>query len=95
MQAAHDALELMRARGVEVGLIDVFQDTPEAGNQRIDRRGVTVGQRGIVVSASLDLDQPARTRLPHRPWMSRPSPARAEPTAMMTAVQCQEDLPTV
>lgn len=52
MQAAHDALRLMRAHGAEVGLIDLFQDTGgEHGNFHVERRTVSFDERGIVVSA--------------------------------------------
>jgi hypothetical protein len=54
MQAAHDALRLMRANGAEVGLIDLFQDTGgEYGNRLVERRAVSVDERGIVVSADM------------------------------------------
>jgi hypothetical protein len=53
MQAAHDALRLMRTNGAPVGLIDLFQNSPETGNQYAEHRTVTVDQRGIVVSQNL------------------------------------------
>ena len=53
MQAAHEALRLMRTNGAEVGLIDLFRDTPETGNQHVEHRAVSVDQRGIVVSQNL------------------------------------------
>jgi hypothetical protein len=53
MQAAHDALRLMRSNGAQVGLIDLFQDSPQTGNQHVEHRAVTVDQRGIVVSQNL------------------------------------------
>jgi len=53
MQAAHDALRLMRTNAGQVGLIDLFRDSPETGNQHVERRTVTVDERGIVVSQNL------------------------------------------
>ncbi len=53
MQAAHDALRLMRSNGAQFGVIDLFQDSPETGNQHAEHRTVTVDQRGIVVSQNL------------------------------------------
>ncbi len=53
MQAAHDALRLLRTSGAQAGLIDLFQDSPETGDQHVEHRTVTVGQRGIVVSQNL------------------------------------------
>jgi hypothetical protein len=54
MQAAHDALRLMRANGAEAGLIDLFQDTGgEYGNRHVERRTVSYDERGIVVSANM------------------------------------------
>jgi hypothetical protein len=53
MRAAHDALRLMRSNGAQIGLIDLFRDSPETGNQHVERRAVTVDQRGIVVSQNL------------------------------------------
>jgi hypothetical protein len=54
MQAAHDALRLMRASGTEIGVIDVFQDTGgECGNRHVERRTVSFDERGIVVSANM------------------------------------------
>ena len=55
MQAAHDALRLMRASGAEVGLIDLFKDTGESGNQHVEHRTVSFDQRGIVVSQNLKI----------------------------------------
>jgi hypothetical protein len=58
MQAAHDALRLMRSSRAEIGLIDLFQDTGgEYGNRHVERRTVSVDERGIVVSANM-LDGP-------------------------------------
>jgi hypothetical protein len=54
MQAAHDALRLMRSSGAQVGLIDLFKDTSESGNQHVERRSVSYDQRGIVVSPILE-----------------------------------------
>jgi hypothetical protein len=54
MQAAHDALRLMRENGAEVGLIDLFQDTGESGNQFVEHRTVSFDQRGIVVSKNME-----------------------------------------
>jgi hypothetical protein len=53
MQAAHDALRLMRTNGEQVGFIDLFRDSPETGNQHVEQRRVTVDERGIVVSENL------------------------------------------
>jgi hypothetical protein len=53
MHAAHEALRLMRASGAAVGLIDLFQDSPETGIQHVEQRTVTVDERGIVVSQNL------------------------------------------
>jgi hypothetical protein len=61
MQAAHDALRLMRGNGAEVALIDLFQDTGgEYGNRHVERRTVSFDERGIVVSANMR-DGPAGT----------------------------------
>jgi hypothetical protein len=54
MQAAHDALRLMRSNGAQVGLIDLFKDTGESGNQHVERRTVSYDERGIVVSPILE-----------------------------------------
>jgi hypothetical protein len=53
MQAAHDALHLMRSSGAQVGLIDLFKDTAESGNQYVEHRTVSYDQRSIVVSPNL------------------------------------------
>ena len=53
MQAAHDALRLMRSSGAQVGLIDLFKDSAESGNQYVEHRTVSYDQRGIVVSPNL------------------------------------------
>jgi hypothetical protein len=53
MQAAHDALRLMRSSGAPVGLIDLFKDSAESGNQYVEHRTVSYDQRGIVVSPNL------------------------------------------
>jgi hypothetical protein len=53
MQAAHDALRLMRTNDSQLGPIDLFQDSPETGNRHVEHRTVTVDQRGIVVSQNL------------------------------------------
>jgi len=52
MHAAHEALRLMRANGAQLGLIDLFKATSEAGNQLVERRTVTYTEDGIVVSAN-------------------------------------------
>jgi hypothetical protein len=43
----------MRSAGVEIGHIDLFEYTEEAGNQHVEHRTVTFDERGIVVSANL------------------------------------------
>jgi hypothetical protein len=53
MQAAHDALRLMRAIGADVGHIDLFRETEESGNQHVEHRTVSLDQGGIVVSQNL------------------------------------------
>jgi hypothetical protein len=53
MQAAHDALRLMRANGSDVGHINLFKETEESGNQHVEHRTVSFGQGGIVVSQNL------------------------------------------
>jgi hypothetical protein len=53
MQAAHDAVRLMRSSGAQAGLIDLFKDTWE-GNQHVERRTVSFDHRGIVVSPNLE-----------------------------------------
>jgi hypothetical protein len=53
MHAAHEALRLMRGSGATFGVIDLFENTEEHGNQRVEQRTVQVDQRGIVVSANL------------------------------------------
>jgi hypothetical protein len=53
MHAAHEALALMRRSGAAFGVIDLFENTGEHGNQHVERRTVRVDQRGIVVSANL------------------------------------------
>jgi hypothetical protein len=53
MQAAHDALRLMRAGGAEAGVIDLFKDTQEHGNEHVEQRTVSIDEHGIVVSANL------------------------------------------
>jgi hypothetical protein len=44
----------MRSNGAQVGLIDLFKDTSEPGNQHVERRTVSYDQRGIVVSPNLE-----------------------------------------
>lgn len=53
MHAAHEALRLMRRSGAAFGVIDLFENTGERGNQRVEQRTVRADQRGIVVSANL------------------------------------------
>lgn len=53
MHAAHEALRLMRRSGAPFGVIDLFENTEERGNQHVEQRTVRVDQRGIVVSANL------------------------------------------
>lgn len=53
MHAAHEALRLMRGSGAALGVIDLFENTEEHGNRRVEQRTVRVDQRGIVVSANL------------------------------------------
>jgi hypothetical protein len=53
IQAAHDAIRLMRINGARVGLVDLYQDSPDSGNQHVEQRTVTVDDRGIVVSQNL------------------------------------------
>jgi hypothetical protein len=53
MHAVHEALRLMRRSGAAFGVIDLFENTEERGNQRVEQRTVRVDQRGIVVSANL------------------------------------------
>jgi hypothetical protein len=54
MQAAHDALRLMRENGAEAGLIDLFQDSGESGSQHVEHRTVSFDQHGIVVSQNME-----------------------------------------
>lgn len=53
MHAAHEAVRLMRRSGVNLGVIDLFENTEERGNQRVEQRTVRFEQRGLVVSANL------------------------------------------
>lgn len=53
MQAAHEALRLMRSVGADVGYIDLFKYTEESGSQPVEQRTVGYDERGIVVSANL------------------------------------------
>ena len=43
----------MRSSGAQVGLIDLFEDSAESGNQYVEHRTVSYDQRGIVVSPNL------------------------------------------
>jgi len=51
MQAAHDALRLMRMNGAQLGVIDLFE-AGGAGPQLVERRTVSYSEDGIVVSAN-------------------------------------------
>lgn len=53
MHAAREAVRLMRRSGVNLGVIDLFENTEERGNQRVEQRTVRFEQRGLVVSANL------------------------------------------
>lgn len=53
MAAAHEAVRLMRSSGAEVGYLDLFQDSDEAGSQHVEHRSVSFDRRGLVVSANL------------------------------------------
>jgi hypothetical protein len=45
---------LVPQRGVtQVGIIHLFQDCPETGNQHVEHRIVTFEERGVVVSQIL------------------------------------------
>jgi hypothetical protein len=52
MQAAHEAVALMRKSGADSGRIDLFRDTEGLGNEWAEWRAVTVDERGLVVSAN-------------------------------------------
>jgi hypothetical protein len=52
MQAAHEALNLMRKSGADSGRIDLFRDTEGLGTEWVEWRTVTVDERGLVVSAN-------------------------------------------
>ena len=53
MQAAHDALRLMGESGAAIGVIDLFRSRGAEHDDHVERRTVSVDQRGIVVSADL------------------------------------------
>lgn len=51
LHAAHEALRLMRKSDAQFGVIDLFQNTDEHGNEHVEQRTVSFDERGIVVSA--------------------------------------------
>jgi hypothetical protein len=51
LHAAHEALRLMHKSGAQFGVIDLFQNTEEHGNEHVEQRTVRFDERGIVVSA--------------------------------------------
>jgi hypothetical protein len=67
MQAAHDALRLMRKNGASVGIIDLFQDADESSSRHVERRTVRFGQDRIVVSAKLATETDPLRDDPGRP----------------------------
>jgi hypothetical protein len=54
MEAAHDAVRLMRSGGAESGVIDLFRSTGDDHlDEHVERRSVSFDERGLVVSADL------------------------------------------
>jgi hypothetical protein len=71
MQAAHDAVRLMRSSGAEFGMIDLFRSTGDDYlDEHVERRRVSFDERGLVVSADLGAagDAGPRLRLRLRRW---------------------------
>jgi hypothetical protein len=53
LDAAHEALQLMRRSGVRIGGIDLFEDTEQGGNAHFAHHTVRIEERRIVISAGL------------------------------------------
>lgn len=53
MQAAHDAVRLMRSGAAEFGLIDLFRNAGGCYDEHVERRSVSFDERGLVVSVKL------------------------------------------
>lgn len=75
MQAAHEAVRLMRSSGAEFGPIDLFRSTGGGHpDEHIERRSVSFDERGPVVSAPLRHPGDAGGRLnlgPRLRWARR------------------------
>jgi hypothetical protein len=52
LHAAHEAVRLMRKSGAQFGVIDLFQNTEENGNQHVEQRTISFDERGMVISAN-------------------------------------------
>ena len=64
MEAAHDAVRLMRSSGAESGIVDLFRSTGDDHfDEHVERRRVSFDERGLVVSANLGGTGPAGPRL--------------------------------
>jgi hypothetical protein len=75
MQAAHDAVRLMRSSGAQSGQIDLFRSTGDDHlDEHVECRSVSFDERGLVVSENLGAAGYAPPRLnlgPRRRFLPR------------------------
>jgi hypothetical protein len=82
MAAARDVLRLMRRTGAEYGLIYLFRYTVGGGDEFVERRTVTMDERGLVVSAN-EKTEPYRDPTLRDPTLRDPTlrdPTLPDPT---------------